>query len=330
MRGYWRNQRFVPTLAAALVNLKEGSPEMPNEVLIAPRKPLETIPTFSVVDILNCAQDTEALARILKNKIVIVGATLALGDQLESSSRLLPPPLADSSLIASCGLRRLGASNPETGTVPGVYLHAAAVDEVLGGHVPSIGTRRFVAASAATGAALVASIAMFYAPWAAIIAAISIDFILFLAAVAALVRDYYLPIAMPMLTTSATPLAAYAVRYFVEERTRRRIQRAFNRYLSPALVDRLIEDASKLSLGGEQKQITILFADLSGFTAMSTTTTPSALTNKVNRYFNSIVAQIDATGGFVEPFVGDAVVGCGELQALILFTLRMLCGQLWK
>jgi len=309
MRGYWRNQRFVPTLAAALVNLKDGSPQMPNEVLIAPRRSLETIPTFSVLDILNCAQDKGTLARIFKNKLVIVGVTLPLGDRLESSSRLLPPPLTDSSPIATCGLRLLGASNPETDTIPGVYLHAAAVNEVLEGDVPSIGTNRIVGASAAIATALVACFGMFYTPWAGIIAALSLDIILFLAAVSALLCGYYLPVAMPMLAASATPMATYVVRYFVEERTRRRIQLAFNRYLSPALVDRLIEDAAKLSLGGEQREITILFADLSGFTALSATMTPAALTSKVNRYFNRIVAPIDATGGFVERFVGDAVVG---------------------
>ena len=99
-------------------------------------------------------------------------------------------------------------------------------------------------------------------------------------------------------------LAGYG--YATEGLENRRIRRAFDHYLAPSLVDRLAENPSALKLGGEQRTITVMFADLTGFTAASTEMTPDALTGKVNRYFDFIVRPIDATGGYVERFLGDS------------------------
>jgi adenylate cyclase len=93
------------------------------------------------------------------------------------------------------------------------------------------------------------------------------------------------------------------------ERQRKRITQAFGHYLSPIIVERLASDWNSLKLGGEAREISVMFADLSGFTAASTHMTPEELTGKVNRYFQYIVQPIDTTLGYVERFVGDAVMG---------------------
>jgi class 3 adenylate cyclase len=74
------------------------------------------------------------------------------------------------------------------------------------------------------------------------------------------------------------------------------------------LVDKLAADSSALTLGGEERNITVMFADLTGFTVASTEMSPEALTSKVNRYFTRIVAPVDETGGYVERFLGDSVL----------------------
>ena len=114
---------------------------------------------------------------------------------------------------------------------------------------------------------------------------------------------------MPLFATVGSPVVSYVARYLAEERLRNRIEHAFGHYLSPLIVERLANDAKSLKLGGESREITIMFADLSGFTVASTLMTPGDLTNKVNRYFRYIVQPVDETGGYVERFVGDAVVG---------------------
>jgi len=91
-------------------------------------------------------------------------------------------------------------------------------------------------------------------------------------------------------------------------RRRRRIEHAFCHYLSPMVVDRLASDASALKLGGEIHEVTVMFADLSGFTALSGRVEPEVLTHVTNRYLTYIVEQVEATGGYVDKFIGDAVM----------------------
>ena len=91
-------------------------------------------------------------------------------------------------------------------------------------------------------------------------------------------------------------------------RRRRRIEHAFRHYLSPMVVDRLASDTSALKLGGEIHEVTVMFADLSGFTALSGRVEPEVLTHVTNRYLTYIVEQVEATGGYVDKFIGDAVM----------------------
>jgi adenylate cyclase len=104
------------------------------------------------------------------------------------------------------------------------------------------------------------------------------------------------------------PAIGYVVRYLAEERTRRRIEVAFGRYVSPHLVERLAASHETLRLGGERRDVSVMFADLSGFTALSTQVSPEALTQLTNRYLAFIVDAVEATGGYVDKFIGDAVM----------------------
>jgi len=98
------------------------------------------------------------------------------------------------------------------------------------------------------------------------------------------------------------------VRYLAEERARRRLEDAFSHYLSPAIVDRLARDPSALRLGGERREVTVMFADLSGFTDLSSKVEPEVLVRITNQYLGYIVEQVEATGGYVDKFIGDAVM----------------------
>ncbi|MGH7319927.1 MAG: adenylate/guanylate cyclase domain-containing protein [Candidatus Rokuibacteriota bacterium] len=67
-------------------------------------------------------------------------------------------------------------------------------------------------------------------------------------------------------------------------------------------------DTSALRLGGERREVTVMFADLSGFTALSGKVEPEALTRLTNQYLSLIVGPVEATGGYVDKFIGDAVL----------------------
>src|SRR5206468_6241942 len=136
----------------------------------------------------------------------------------------------------------------------------------------------------------------------------SIGAALLAGATAALAVELWLPLALPLGALIAAPALAHVVRYLVEERRRRRIENAFSHYLAPAIVDRLAAEPSALQLGGERREVTVMFADLSGFTELSGQIEPEVLTRLTNEYLGYIVEPVEATGGYVDKFIGDAVL----------------------
>ena len=298
----------LPGLAAALLR-RAHQREAPPEVLIAPRRHLETIPTYALIDVLRCAtRAPDVLARVIGGKVVLVGGTLPEEDRKAASGRLLVPRRGDAPPIDACGLRRLGASVPEASNVPGVFLHAAAIQAVLTGRLTTTSPSVAVAGGTALSAMVGAALGLALPPYVALAAILLLGAAVFAIATAALMADVWIPLALPLVALVAAPACAYAVRYLVEDRRRRRIQAAFSHYLSPQVVERLSEEGSTLSLGGERREVTIMFADLSGFTWLSSQLEPEALTSLTNQYLSFIVDHVEATGGYVDKFIGDAVM----------------------
>ena len=99
-------------------------------------------------------------------------------------------------------------------------------------------------------------------------------------------------------------------RYVREEARRRTIRNAFSRYLSPVMVDRLTTSASALNLGGERRELTVLFSDIRGFTTLSEhyEHDPVGLTELLTRYFTAMSATIQDQSGTIDKYIGDAIM----------------------
>jgi class 3 adenylate cyclase/CHASE2 domain-containing sensor protein len=307
-RGYRdETMQEVPSLAAALLARAHDTP-MPAVVLLTPRAPAEAIPTYALADVLRCADvSPAALVRAFAGRIVLVGSTVPDEDRKLSSARLLPAVPAGS-VVDPCGLHHLGSSSPTSMTVPGVHLHAIAIDAVARGRVTRTAPSALVAILTAILAGTSALFALTQSPWRTTGLVLTGAAMLFGIALEALRRELWLPLALPLTATVVTPAVAYVVRYLVEERTRRRIEVAFGRYLSPQIVAQLAASSAALRLGGERREITVMFADLSGFTALSGKVSPEILTQRTNEYLAYIVAAVEDTGGYVDKFLGDAVM----------------------
>jgi len=104
--------------------------------------------------------------------------------------------------------------------------------------------------------------------------------------------------------------AVYAYRFLVEDRAKRWILHAFNHFLAPELVKRLAADPSVLQLGGTTRQVTVFFSDIAGFTTLSEqmSATPEKLVEILNKYLTVATAKVEANGGYVDKFIGDAVM----------------------
>jgi adenylate cyclase len=88
----------------------------------------------------------------------------------------------------------------------------------------------------------------------------------------------------------------------------RRLDELFSPYLSPQLLARLREEPGAGELGGEQREVSVLFADLQGFTAFSEHSTPPEVVAMLNGYWAEVVPVVAAEDGMIERFAGDAVM----------------------
>ncbi|WP_299968947.1 adenylate/guanylate cyclase domain-containing protein [uncultured Roseobacter sp.] len=114
----------------------------------------------------------------------------------------------------------------------------------------------------------------------------------------------------PVFATTAMVILLATVNYLREERQRREIRHAFGQYVSPDLVDRLSEKRHALTLGGESRELTLLFSDVHGFTAIAEEfrDDPQALTHLMNRFLTILSQAILAHKGTIDKFMGDAVM----------------------
>lgn len=101
---------------------------------------------------------------------------------------------------------------------------------------------------------------------------------------------------------------AIIINFAVEGRQRRFIKKAFKHYLSPLVIERILEDPDQLKLGGERRELSIFFSDLAGFTSLSEGLEPEELTLLLNDYLSEASDFILETGGTLDKFEGDAII----------------------
>lgn len=111
------------------------------------------------------------------------------------------------------------------------------------------------------------------------------------------------------LTAGALGYILINVYLFIQERKQKSyIKNAFGQYLSPAVIDIIVEDPSKLSLGGERRDMTAFFSDIQGFSTISESLTPDELVKLLNEYLTDMCDIISSYNGTVDKFEGDAII----------------------
>jgi len=111
------------------------------------------------------------------------------------------------------------------------------------------------------------------------------------------------------IATLALAYVSEGSRSYVGEQARRlALRRAFASYVSPTLVDEILADPSKLKLGGDRLDITIVFTDLAGFTGVSEKLPAEQVAALLNRHLGEMTDIVIAHGGTVDKFIGDAVM----------------------
>lgn len=112
----------------------------------------------------------------------------------------------------------------------------------------------------------------------------------------------------PSATLTTVYVAMMFRRLLAEEKEKRRIKTMFAQYASPTLIEILIRDPSKLKLGGEEKEVSIFFSDIAGFTTLSEQIPPAQLVNVLNEYLTDMTNVIIKHDGYLDKYIGDAIM----------------------
>jgi adenylate cyclase len=204
-------------------------------------------------------------------------------------------------------------TTPLDALLPGVEVHAQLLETVIGGtylNRPNWATGAELLLIAVTGIVMIVLVPIAGARWTLLL------LVLIGAALvsgsAYLYRAHTLMIdaTLPLLATAALYTLLVYANYSREESRRRQIRSAFGQYLSPALVEQLANDPSRLRLGGEARIMTFLFCDIRGFTAISERYKgdPASLTRLINRYMTPMTNTILAHRGTIDKYMGDAIM----------------------
>lgn len=260
--------RFVPTDDAGQFYLNYRGAE-------------RTFPYFSACDILDGKHGAA-----LEGKFVLIGTSAAgLFDQ---------------------------RTNPFSSVFPGVEVHATIIDNVLANDAfthdayTEIGlTYTLIIAGGLLLSALLAYTGPLVGGLSGLIfiaASVGVNYRFFF------LSDRLVGTVYPLITVVCLFLAVTLFNYFVEDRQKRFIHSAFSHYVSPQIVSQLIRSPEKLSLTGEQRNLTILFADIRGFTSISEKMDTESLGKFMNAYLTAMSDVIMAHDGTVDKFIGDAVM----------------------
>jgi len=210
--------------------------------------------------------------------------------------------------VTAEGLRDLFTTPLGEGRMPGAEVHANVIDGLLTGHAIAPAAPAPRLAMAVVPALAVAAVGAAGAPWITAAAAAVVSAALVWYATRALGQGVWLPLVVPLLAVGLTFLADLAWMYFVEGREKRRVKRLFSRYVSKDVYQQLIASPTDAVLGGERREMTVLFSDMRGFTTLSESGEAEDLVRQLNQYFTRMVEVVFAHRGTVDKFVGDMVM----------------------
>ncbi|MCW8825568.1 MAG: adenylate/guanylate cyclase domain-containing protein [Gammaproteobacteria bacterium] len=121
-------------------------------------------------------------------------------------------------------------------------------------------------------------------------------------------EGHWISMIYPLMAAVASLLVGGSFRYMILERRAREMRSMFSSYLSPKLVSRLEREPDAAKIGGDTKEITIIFTDIKGFTSFTENRTPLEVVERLNEYLAAMVRAINSYDGTVDKFIGDGIM----------------------
>jgi len=198
--------------------------------------------------------------------------------------------------------------NPST---PGVEAHAELLEQILSGVTlvrPDWAAGAELLAGAALSLALVLALPFIPIYWTMLFGLLADCLVGYLSWNAFSQHGILFNPIAPSLSSSIVFLAGVGQLYNYQRRQTGEIRSAFGRYVSPAVVARLVKHPEQLHLGGQQRVLTIMFCDIRSFTTLSESSTAVELSTFLNEFLSPMTDIILREGGTVDKYMGDSIM----------------------
>ena len=300
----------LPAFALTLAQRAGFDPEqmVTNRYLTPNYADTVVAPVYAFQDVSQCSEqnDAEALKAAFAGKIVLLGASIDVEDRKVTPGRAFVA--GGKPMALRCGVSPPAEGAQSRRTIPGVFIHAQAVNDLLRGEVARFWPLWLGILAFAGMSSIGSVLAIFLRAQTASLLMAGALLLWMAGTTASASLDWFGPLLGGVASAVAAFLIGLGLRTFVIDRERRRMALALSRYLDVHLAQQLIDSENPPELGGEAREVTIWFSDIAGFSTIAEQMDAKELVTQLNAHFTLLGQAIEAEGGIIDKYVGDAVV----------------------